>query len=48
LAATKRGYLDEGVEPVEKQVDPARFVAPQFEERDQKLAVENEEGQGVR
>jgi hypothetical protein len=36
------------VEPVEEQADPANFVDPLFEERDQYLAVENEEGQGVR
>ena len=36
------------VEPGEEQADPANFVDPLFEERDQKLAVANEEGQGVR
>jgi hypothetical protein len=36
------------VEPVEEQSDPARDVDPLFEEMDQNLAVENEEGQGVR
>ncbi len=35
------------MEPVEKQADPAKLVDPLFEERDQNLAVENEEGQGV-
>ncbi len=35
------------VEPVEKQADPAKCVDPLFEERDQNLAVENEEGQVV-
>jgi hypothetical protein len=35
------------VEPVEEQADPAKFVDPLFEERDQNLAVENEEEQGV-
>jgi hypothetical protein len=35
------------VEPGEEQADPAKFVDPLFEERDQNLAVENEEGQGV-
>ena len=36
------------MEPVEEQADPAKFVDPLFEERDQNLAVENEEEQGVR
>ncbi len=36
------------MELVEKQADPAKFVDPLFEGRDQNLAVENEEGQGVR
>ena len=36
------------MEPGEEQADPAKFVDPLFEERDQNLAVENEEGQGVR
>ena len=36
------------MEPVEEQADPAKCVDPRFEERDQNLAVENEEGQGVR
>ena len=36
------------MEPGEEQADPAKLVDPVFEERDQNLAVENEEGQGVR
>jgi hypothetical protein len=36
------------VEPGEEQADPAKFVDPLFEERDQNLAVENGEEQGVR
>jgi hypothetical protein len=32
------------VEPVVEQADPAKFVDPLFEERDQNLADENEEG----
>jgi hypothetical protein len=36
------------VEPGEEQADPAKFVDPLFVERDQNLAVENGEGQGVR
>ena len=36
------------MEPGEEQADQAKFVDPLFEERDQKLAAANEEGQGVR
>ena len=32
------------MEPGEEQADPAKFVDPLFEERDQNLAVENGEG----
>jgi hypothetical protein len=55
LGAEKLDERDEGDEPLEKQADPAQIVEvrdkvadPLFEERDQKLAVGNEEGQEVK